>query len=630
MSSSSAHKVRIPHILIIAPRFFDAIYGEKRAMMSAYKTALALAEHACVTVVTAGPPPRREQVSDRLTVYRLWDLFLPDPINYGIVPGIFTSLLPIIWRTKPDAILVNKHMFFTSLAVPLLRLLGHRVVVQTDTFPGINWFPRNPLVGLVMRLYAWTIGLFVLKTANHVVLLHEGLVPVARWLRLPHSVIHNGVDLERFDAALPAADIEKRTGDVHVCYVGRLESVKGYDDLLAVAHQLVPEFRHVKFFFVGSTDGKEDIVAAHTSPQIIFTGHRKDIPSVLKRMDIFVLPSYSEGLPNALMEAMAVGCAPVASNVGGVKILLRDETGLSFQPGDRDALQGHLQSLITNPLKREGLRKKARGRIEHSFHLAKEVVRLHDALLIDPHQNQDVPKGNSHMNQLKAYLKKAQLLFANRDNLKRAGMLDVAMDFVRHNTVGGDYFEFGVYAGRTFQYAYHAARLRHLRQMKFYAFDSFEGFSQPNETDDIGHVQQGGRNCSEKQFIQNVTKAGVPKNAFSTFPGWFEQTLVGKDASETNERLGNAKISIAWLDADLYEPTRDALHFLTPRLQDGSVLIFDNWFLFKGHPDRGERRAFTEWKALHPELQVSEFYHMGWHGASFIVHPPIETPNQTV
>ena len=373
----------LPRILIIAPRFFDAVFGEKRAMMSAYKTALALAEQAEVTVVTAGPPPRHEQVSDHLTVYRLWDLFLPDPINYGIVPGIFTSLLPIIRRTKPDAILVNKHMFFTSLAVPLLRLLGHRVVVQTDTFPGINWFPRNPIVGLVMRAYAWTIGLLVLKSASHVVLLHEGLVPVATWLGLPHTVIHNGVDLARFAAAPPAPDIDNQPGDVHVCYVGRLESVKGYDDLLAVAHELIPDFPRVKFFFVGSTDGKEAIVAAHQHKQLIFTGHRSDIPAVLKRMDIFVLPSYSEGLPNALMEAMAVGCAPIASHVGGVKILLRDGVGLTFRPGDRPALRRHLTHLLTDQDQRRSLAAKAASRIQGDFDVHRETAKLHALLLHD-------------------------------------------------------------------------------------------------------------------------------------------------------------------------------------------------------------------------------------------------------
>lgn len=363
-------------ILIVAPRFFDRVYGERRAMMSAYKTALALSKHADVVVVTAGPPPRREALNPHLVVYRLWDLFIPDPVNYGIVPGLLPSLWSIIRAERPDAFIINKHMFFTSLAAPLLRLLGYRTILQTDTFPGIVWFPRNQFVRVVMQCYAWTIGLFVLKSAHHTVLLHEGLEPTARQLRIPHSVIHNGVDLEMFRRAQPAPDLTKRQGDIFIGYVGRLESVKGYDDFLAVAQRLAPQHPRVTFFFIGSTDGREELIKRSQSKQIVFLGHRSDVPAVLKQLDIFVLPSYSEGLPNALMEAMAAGCVPVASNVGGVQILLRDGAGLLFEPGDQAQLTTHLEQLIGTPALRTKIRIQAQQRIADEFDLNREAEKL--------------------------------------------------------------------------------------------------------------------------------------------------------------------------------------------------------------------------------------------------------------
>lgn len=364
-------------VLLVAPRFFDAVHGERRAVMSAYKTALALSRHVPVVVVAAGPPPRYEKVNDRLTIYRLLDLYLPDPVNYGITPGIFTSLPQIIRKEKPDAFLVNKHMFFTSFAAPFLRLMGKRVVIQTDTFVGINWFPRNPLLWPLAALYAYTFGLLVLKSAHRVVLLHEGLIPVAKRLRLPYTVIHNGVDLDTFHKAKPATDINKKQGEVFVCYVGRLESVKGYDDLLAVAAEMGEAHRYVKFFFVGNTEGKEAVVKRYASDQIIFTGHRTDIPSVLKRMDIFVLPSYSEGLPNALMEAMAVGVTPLSTRVGGATVLIEEgENGLFCTPGDRTDLQEKLTTLIEDPNLRRKLGAAAAGRIAADFDLRKESQKL--------------------------------------------------------------------------------------------------------------------------------------------------------------------------------------------------------------------------------------------------------------
>lgn len=222
--------------------------------------------------------------------------------------------------------------------------------------------------------------------------------------------------------------------------------------------------------------------------------------------------------------------------------------------------------------------------------------------------------------QLKSYCRKAILFFKNRDNRPRCRMLDTAMDFVRHNDVQGDYFEFGVYAGATFQYAYHAAYDRGLKNMKFHALDSFEGFSEPKGHDDIGLVTKGTRNCSEKQFLRNVRNAGVPLSSVTTTRGWFSDTLEGNGKTVTDKKFGDKKIAVVWLDADLYEPTIAALNYLTPRLQDGVVMMFDNWFLFKGHPLRGERRAFDEWKSLHPEFVFTSFYHFGWHGTSFIVN----------
>lgn len=368
---------------MVPPRFFDAKFGEKRAVRSAVTTAEALARDADVVVVTAGSPPRYERLTPHLVIYRLWDLYLPDPVNYGIAPGILPSLLRIIRTEQPDAYLINKHMFSTSLAAPFLRLLGKRVIVQTDTFPGINWFPRNRLVNLVMRLYAWTVGLLVLKSAHHVVLLHEGLVPVAKRLGLPYQVIHNGVDLQAFDAFRPAPDLPKRRGEIFIGYVGRLESVKGYDDFVAAAEVVVGTHPNVTVFLVGNTDGQESFVAAHQSERIRFLGHRSDVPAVLKHFDIFVIPSYSEGLPNALMEAMAAGCACVASEVGGMTILLGGGIGCFIRPGDRAALASELERLIGDPTTRRRLGSAARLKIEADFDLQRESQKLL-ALLVRP------------------------------------------------------------------------------------------------------------------------------------------------------------------------------------------------------------------------------------------------------
>ena len=351
-------------ILIVAPYFFEP----HRWMISAYKTALYLSKKNKVVVLTTGSPSY-QKLNPNLVIYRMRDIFIPDPVNYSIVIGLFWYLLKVIKKEKPDIFLVNKHMFYTSFSILWLRILGKKVFCQIDTFPGINWFPKSNFVKFVMKIYARTIGIFLLKISNMVILLHEGLIPIAKKYKLNHTVIHNGVDFDKLKKSKPAKDLlPKKKNELRIVYVGRLESVKGYNDLLKAALRISKKEPGAKFYFVGSCQGKGKIVKKYQSEKIIFLGHREDIFSILKTMDIFVLPSYSEGLPNALMEAMACGLVCLSSNVGGVKVLIKEgETGLLFKPGDSFQIEKKLLKLIKSPDLREKLDQKARLKIEKDF-----------------------------------------------------------------------------------------------------------------------------------------------------------------------------------------------------------------------------------------------------------------------
>ena len=219
--------------------------------------------------------------------------------------------------------------------------------------------------------------------------------------------------------------------------------------------------------------------------------------------------------------------------------------------------------------------------------------------------------------------KKIALLAKNRNNRPRCRMLDMAMDFVRHSKVEGDYFEFGVYRGLTFQYAYHSAQIRKLTSMRFFALDSFQGFADPKGNDTTGVIIKGTRNCSENNFYRVLRSHSVDMKKVKTIPGWFENTLIGEGKKNTVNKIGQSKAAIVYLDADLYEPTVLALDFIVEYLADGALLLFDNWFLFRGHPERGERRAFEEWTKKHPELIITPYSNFGWHGTSFIVNFPL-------
>jgi len=102
-------------------------------------------------------------------------------------------------------------------------------------------------------------------------------------------------------------------------------------------------------------------------------------------MDIFVLCSYSECLPNALLEAMACGCSVVASSVGGIpEVIGRNERGLLFPAGDVDALAAQLTKLILDDRLRRDLGTRAAAYVREQFNVGRfsaAMVYLYERLL---------------------------------------------------------------------------------------------------------------------------------------------------------------------------------------------------------------------------------------------------------
>jgi hypothetical protein len=124
---------------------------------------------------------------------------------------------------------------------------------------------------------------------------------------------------------------------------------------------------------------------------------------------------------------------------------------------------------------------------------------------------------------------------------------------------------------------------------------------------------RGGFACPRAEVDERLQKEIGKERSFELVEGWFESTL----NFETKRRLGLDKVSIAHIDCDFYESAKLALNFLTDLLVDGSILVFDDWWLYKGHPDRGEQRAFREWTEEN-RIRYSEFFRTT--AVSFIIH----------
>ncbi len=183
----------------------------------------------------------------------------------------------------------------------------------------------------------------------------------------------------------------------------------------------------------------------------------------------------------------------------------------------------------------------------------------------------------------------------------------------------GDYAEFGVYQGTTFAHAYRLIA-PYFEEMKFVAFDSFEGLPRPEGVDAVDgytsnfHEQEF--SCSEEEFLERMQDAGVDLSRVRTVKGWFDKTLSPPDT----KKHGLEKVAAAWIDCDLYKSTVPVLDYLTSRLITGSVIAFDDWKCFRNQPDYGEQRAAAEWLEANPQIQLRELFSYGWYGMVFTVH----------
>ncbi len=210
------------------------------------------------------------------------------------------------------------------------------------------------------------------------------------------------------------------------------------------------------------------------------------------------------------------------------------------------------------------------------------------------------------------------LLRRRREQFSRPLLFDIVMGFVDDCRVEGCYLEFGGFAGGSLIDAFHATRdYGSLNSMRFFVFDSFEGLPQPVGLDagEFLRYKQGQYACNLDLYKQNIRKQGVDLDRVTCIPGWYHETL----NEELKRQLPIMKAAVVLIDCDLYESTVPALDFITDYIQDGTVIIFDDWFSYKGRLDRGEARAFNEWLAKNPSIRAQEYHKVGRTMISFIM-----------
>lgn len=257
-------------------------------------------------------------------------------------------LIHFVLRFRPDVI--HGYLFGPNLFAALAgRLCRVPVVVVAKRNVDAFESPRQIAVQRIAH-----------RLATHVTAVSEAVADTAVALGVPRArvtVIPNGVDAARFaaaDGAATGAASPRASGIPVVGSVGCLAARKDYGTLLDALAGLAARGRSFEARLVG--DGPERAAlerraaALGIADRVRFLGERGDVPAQLAGMDLFVLSSREEGIPNALLEAMAAGRPAVATAVGGTPEVLEDGvTGWLVPPGRPDALAAALGAALDDP-----------------------------------------------------------------------------------------------------------------------------------------------------------------------------------------------------------------------------------------------------------------------------------------
>jgi O-methyltransferase len=201
-----------------------------------------------------------------------------------------------------------------------------------------------------------------------------------------------------------------------------------------------------------------------------------------------------------------------------------------------------------------------------------------------------------------------------RERLGRQEFFFNAFKALRFNGIDGDYAEFGSWGGMTFALAYHESR-RHGHAAKLWAFDSFQGLPTSEQPADAHPEWAEGKMATTlEQFRETCTRNGIPNDAYTAVPGFYEQTLATMLPTDAP-----ADIALAYVDCDLYSSTKTVLEFLKGRLKHGMIVAFDDYFCWSRSQISGERRAMLEFTGDGDQFDWVPYRQFGWHGASFVI-----------
>ena len=304
---------------------------------------------------------------------------------------IFKELVRYFRKSHIQIIHTHKYKD-TILAGPAAKLCGIPHVVRTvhglrEPFTGLQAFKMNLYEAVENVVHRCCVDCIV-GVSSQIEHRYKAEAAVHRV-----ACIRNGVELhsepDQTDRWWLREELGIDAGTCVIGTVGRLTPVKGLSYLLQAGRILLSRDVRAKVLIVGDGPIREQLEAQARSmgiaENVVFLGHREDTQKVMQVLDVFVLPSLSEGIPMALLEAMAASRPVVASRVGGIPEIVTDGVdGLLVEATDVERLAECCRRLIDSPDFAGNLGAQARLTVERNFSavaMANRVADLYKDLL---------------------------------------------------------------------------------------------------------------------------------------------------------------------------------------------------------------------------------------------------------
>ncbi len=274
------------------------------------------------------------------------------------------NFLSFMKSSRLDFDIIYSHDLFATLFGIILAKI--RKKPQLATIHGTAY--NQPQYNRILRFVLGRLEKFVYSKPDYVVSLSENVREnferAFGFLPEDWEVIPMSIDLKNFEDAAKSQEIRKEfnlgEGTLIVTFVGRLIAVKGAKYLIEAIGEVNGNDFIVLIVGTGPDEEKLKKLVSEKdlNDRIIFTGFREDISDILTVTDIYALPSISEGLSISLLEARAVGCACVVTNIG---LPVKDgETALVVPPRDPEKLAAAIKTLLDDEELRERLAKNAK------------------------------------------------------------------------------------------------------------------------------------------------------------------------------------------------------------------------------------------------------------------------------